>query len=87
MECIQANLELMKFIYPKLCQFFSNYLLPELLTNSNWLAYPHDAHSQDDETDDVFIAFAESLHMAQWSLVIHQNAQMNGFTFSVLDWM
>ena len=34
-ERIQANLEFMKSIYPKLRQFFSNYLLPELLTNSN----------------------------------------------------
>lgn len=53
-ERIQVNLEFMKSIYPKLRQFFSNYLLPELLTNKLKLTgIPHDPHSQDDEeTDD-----------------------------------
>ena len=85
-EHIQANLEFMKSIYPKLRRFFSNYLLPELLTKSNWLAYPMiPIHKMTKRlmtmTMTVFIAFAESLHMAQWSLVIRQNAQNEWFHF------
>ena len=44
-ECIQANRELTESLHPKLSRFFSNYLLPELLTNKLKLTgIPHDPH-------------------------------------------
>ena len=93
MERIQANLEFMKSIHPKLCRFFSYNLLPELLTNKLKLTgIPHDPHSQhdeqadDDDNDGVYYICTEPAY-GPMILVVHQNPQMNGFTFSVLDLM
>ena len=89
---IQANPELMESLHPKLSRFFSNYLLPELLTNKLKLTgIPHDPHLREDEEDDdddgVYCICREPAYGTMIACDGPECPNENGSTFSVLDLM